>query len=64
MDARKVAELFKERQAEWRKKFMQGMVLSDKLDYRDPQNCSEFAQEIYENMRKEEEEHMVKPDYL
>ena len=38
--------------------------MSDQLDYRNPQNVSEFTQEIYENMRKEEEANMVDPDYL
>lgn len=40
------------------------MVLADQLDYRNPQNCSEFAQEVYENMLKEEELNRIKPDYL
>ena len=42
-DTRTVREIFKERMAELKKKSMQGMVLSDQLDYRDPQNCSEFS---------------------
>ena len=30
------------------------MAVSDKLDYLNPQNLSEFSNEIYLNMRKEE----------
>jgi hypothetical protein len=43
---------------------MKDMVLADQLDFRNPQYVSEFAQEIYENMRKEEDSCMVDPDYL
>ena len=43
---------------------MKDMTLSDKLDFRDPQNVSEFTQEIYLNMIKEEKEFLVDPDYL
>ena len=43
---------------------MKGMTLSDKLDFRDPQNVSEFTQEIYQNMIRTEEQGMVKHDYL
>ena len=34
------------------------------MDYRDPQNLSEFAQEIYENMLSQETKFMVDPQYL
>ena len=30
------------------------MTLADKLDFRDPQNVSEFSQQIFENMLKSE----------
>ena len=43
---------------------MKEMTLSDKLDFRDPQNVSEFTQEIYKNMIKEESKGMVDPEYL
>ena len=43
---------------------MKNMSLSDKLDFRDPQNVSEFTQEIYKNMRNEEEANQVDPEYL
>lgn len=43
---------------------MNGMPLSDKLDFRDPQNVSEFTQEIYENMLREESKGMVDHEYL
>ena len=40
------------------------MILSDQLDFRDPQNLSEYAQEIFMNMMKEEKDWMVDPEYL
>lgn len=40
------------------------MPLSDKLDFRDPQNVSEFTQEIYQNMIREETKGMVDHEYL
>ena len=55
---------FKERLDKWRKNISRDMTFQDKLDIRDPQCVCEFAQQIYENMRKEEEEFRVKPDYL
>jgi hypothetical protein len=38
-----VHEIFKERIQAWKKEMMKGMTLSDKLDFRDPQNVSEFT---------------------
>ena len=46
------------------KGLMKDMPLSDKLDYKDPQTVSEFAQDIYWSMRKEEGMWMVDPEYL
>lgn len=43
---------------------MKGMSLSDKLDFRDPQNVSEFTHEIYQNMIRTEEQGMVDHQYL
>jgi|GEM_PF-5093836 hypothetical protein len=43
---------------------MKNMTLSDKLDFRDPQNVSEFTQEIYQNMIRTESQGMVDSDYL
>ena len=43
---------------------MKKMTLSDQLEFRDPQNNSEFNQEIYLNLKKQEEELMVDPQYL
>jgi len=40
------------------------MPFQDKLDGRDPQSCSELADSIYRNMRKEEGEYLLEPDYL
>ena len=43
---------------------MKDMTLSDKLDFRNPQAVSEFAQDIYLSMRDEEKLWMVDPEYL
>lgn len=59
-----VDQIFKERVSKWKKLEMKKMSLSDQLDFRDPQNVSEFSQAIYENMKKQELENMVNPDYL
>jgi len=59
-----VHEVFKERIAKWRKTQMKDMNLADQLDFKNPQCVSEFSQEIYENMIKEEHACMVDPDYL
>lgn len=59
-----VSSVFKERLANWRKQISKKMVFADQLDMRDPQMVSEFASDIYANMRKEEKEHVVKHDYL
>jgi hypothetical protein len=59
-----VDSIFKERLNKLKMEQMKDMVLSDQLDYRDPQNFSEFAQEIYQNMMAEEARHMVDPNYL
>lgn len=41
------------------------MPLSDKVDFRDPQNVSEFTQDIYKNMLREEIKGMVEDhEYL
>ena len=48
----------------YKKKNLPQMTLSDQLDYRDPQNLSEFAQDIYHNMRTEEVVKKVPADYL
>lgn len=59
-----VEEIFKERIQLWKKSIMKNMTLSDKLDFRDPQNVSEFTQEIYKNMIREENQNMVDHEYL
>jgi hypothetical protein len=40
------------------------MATCDQIDHLDVQNLSEFSQEIYLNMRSEELEFKVDPDYL
>ena len=43
---------------------MPELTLSDQLDYRNPQMLSEYSQDIYKQMLKEEVGAMVSPDYL
>jgi len=43
---------------------MTKMTLEDQLEYRNPQNLSEFSQDIYNNLRREEVRKMVPVDYL
>ena len=57
-------QVFEERIKKFNKEMKSDMILSDQLDYRDPQNLSEYAQEIYENMKSEEVMWMVDPEYL
>jgi len=57
-------QVFEDRIKKFNKDMKTGMILSDQLDYRDPQNLSEYAQEIYENMKSEEAMWMVDPEYL
>ena len=59
-----VSQIFKERCAEMKKQILPTLTLGDQLDFRDPQMLSEYAQDIYEVMRKEEIAAMVPPDYL
>jgi hypothetical protein len=40
------------------------MVLSDKLDMRDPQSIAEYAQEIYESMKTLEPHYKIDHEYL
>ena len=40
------------------------MVFADQLDLRDPQMISEFAYDIYCNMRQTEKQYTVAPNYL
>ena len=65
LDSKKsVSQIFKERCAEMKKQILPTLTLGDQLDFRDPQMLSEYAQDIYEVMRKEEIAAMVPPDYL
>ena len=40
------------------------MIFADQMDFRNPQLASEFAPQIYLNMRKEETRLKVSPTYL
>jgi len=59
-----VREVFQDRIKKFNKEIKVGMLLSDQLDFRDPQNLSEYAQEIFINMKNEEQMWMVDPEYL
>ena len=55
---------FQERISKWRQQQLPKMATCDQIDHLDVQNLSEFSQEIYLNMRSEELEFKVDPDYL
>ena len=59
-----MGEIFKERLAAYRKTVTKGMVFADQLDLRDPQMVSEFASDIYKNLREQEIDFKIEPDYL
>ena len=40
------------------------MVFADQLDLRNPQMVSEFANDIYTNLRQKEVDFLIEPDYL
>ena len=48
---RNVVSIFKERLVNYRKQISKKMVFADQLDLRDPQMVSEFACDIYKNMK-------------
>jgi hypothetical protein len=60
----KVSQIFAERMRKYKKELMTTICLKDQLAFKDPQNVSEFSQEIFVNMRKEEVSKMVPVDYL
>ena len=49
-----MSEEFKQRQATYRKQLTRQMIFADSIDLRDPQLATEYASEIYKNMRREE----------
>lgn len=53
-----------ERMQQYRKDLLKGLTVCDKLDIRDPQLVSEFAQDAYKSMRQEEITHKIDPNYL
>ena len=62
--AQTVAEIFKQRLTDNQRAMKKSMAFADQMDFRCPQLASEFANEIYSNMRKEEERLKVDPSYL
>ena len=59
-----VSELFKQRRAAFRKQMSKKMNFCDALDIRNPQLASEFASDIYVNMRSEEARLKISPTFL
>ena len=59
-----VSELFKQRLAAFRKQMSKKMNFCDALDIRNPQLASEFASDIYVNMRSEEARLKISPTFL
>lgn len=59
-----VSETFKERLQVYKKSLMKGMSFTDQLDMRDPQCVTEFAHDIFSNMRRLEQGYQLQPDYL
>lgn len=62
--SQEISGIFKERLVNLRKSMVKKMNFVDQLDMRNPQMVSEYASEIYANMKKTEKEFLVSPDYL
>lgn len=63
--AKQIQRKFKQRCKALAKKQMATIVESDKRDFKDPQNLSEFCNEIYKCLLVQEEVHKISPsDYL
>lgn len=60
----KIQKIFKDRLKKYKKQEQKKMPKQDAEQFDDPQCVVEFTQEIYQRMRKEEEENMVPVDYL
>jgi len=63
-EEKSLADQCQEKLQNYRKEIMKGMALNDKLDMRDPQSVAEYAQDIYQSMRKHEDENMIDCEYL
>jgi len=59
-----VNEIFKRRLVDFRKQTARQMIFADQMDLRNPQLASEYAPQIYQNMRQEESRLKVSPAYL
>lgn len=59
-----VSEVTKERLQAYKKKIMKEMTFADQLDMRDPQCVTEYANDIFSNLRRQEEGFQLQPDYL
>ena len=59
-----VSEVYKQRLAAWRKQMSKGLIFADQLEMRNPQMIAEHANEIYKNIREEENTLKIDPDYL
>lgn len=59
-----VAAAFEDRLKKYKAEQMKILCENDKAEFENPQNISEFSQQIYESMKKHEVECMVPVDYL
>ncbi len=59
-----VKEQFKQRLAAYRKNLTKTMYFADQMELRNPQLAAEYANDIYLNMRAEENRLRVSPTYL
>lgn len=59
-----VVKIYKERLQNYKKQITQDMSFTDQLEMRDPQAVTEYTSSIYANMRQEEIQFTLQPDYL
>ena len=60
----KVKKTFRDRLRKNRREIKKNMPISDQIDFNDPQNVSEFQQNAYECMRRDEVHGMFDPEYI
>jgi len=63
-EKRSVSDVFKDRLMSFAKTRTSEMFFTDKMERRDPHHASDYAQLIFENLRREELELGIKADYL
>ena len=63
-EGQSVAEVFKQRLTQFKRTLSKGMTFADQLEMRNPQMVTEMAQNIYENMRRDEATLKIDANYL